>query len=118
VVHSAGGPAGFAVARSVPDLVEAVVAVEPVGCPTEEGVVSAMGGDAPFAAVYGDYVAERGQSRRAAACETAADVAAETAPASTMLRMPDEGVSGNTHLMMQDDNNAAIAGRLLSWLDR
>jgi len=35
LVHSAGGGSGFAVAQTVPDLVERIVAVEPVGALTD-----------------------------------------------------------------------------------
>ncbi|MDQ2055662.1 hypothetical protein [Halobellus sp. H-GB7] len=55
LVHSASGAAGFAVAQSSPSLVENIVAVEPVGCPTDEETVAKMGGNAPVLAVYGDY---------------------------------------------------------------
>jgi pimeloyl-ACP methyl ester carboxylesterase len=116
LVHSAGGPAGFQVVGRRPDLVSAVVAVEPVGCPTDPAAVDVMEA-APFMAVYGDYVAERGQTGRKDACETTADLASEDAPDSTLLDLPAEGVTGNTHLLMQDDNNDAIAGRIQSWLD-
>ena len=116
LVHSAAGGSGFAVAQSVPELVDRIVAVEPVGCPTDPDTVSAMGGDAPFMGVYGDYVDERGQGSRAAACQTTADLAGETNDASTMLDLPAEGITGNTHLLMQDDNNADIADRIVSWI--
>jgi len=55
---------GFAVAQTVPDLVERIVAVEPVGAPTDPPTVAEMGGDAPFMGVYGDYVDEREQTGR------------------------------------------------------
>ena len=116
LVHSAGGATGFAVARSVPDRVEAIVAVEPVGAPTDPGAVAEMGGDAPFLGVYGDYVTERGQTGRKEASQTTADLASEAAPKSTLLDLPAEGIAGNTHLLMQDDNNDAIATRVTSWL--
>lgn len=116
LVHSAGGASGFAVAQAVPDLVERIVAIEPVGAPTDPRTVADMGGDAAFMGVYGDYVAERGQTGRRAASRTTADLAAETTPASTLLSLPDEGVAGNTHLMMQDDNNGEIADRILGWI--
>jgi pimeloyl-ACP methyl ester carboxylesterase len=116
LVHSAGGATGFAVARSVPDRVEAIVAVEPVGAPTDPGTVAEMGGDAPFLGVYGDYVTERGQTGRKEASQTTADIASETAPKSTLLDLPAEGIAGNTHLLMQDENNDVIADRVGSWL--
>jgi len=48
----------------VPDLVERIVAVEPVGALTDPPTVAEMGGDAPFMGVYGDYVDEREQTGR------------------------------------------------------
>ena len=116
LVHSAGGSSGFTVAQAVPDLVERIIAVEPVGAPTDPQTVAEMGGDAPFMGVYGDYVDERGQTGRKEATQTTADLAEETNPASTLLSLPDEGISGNTHLMMQDDNNGEIADRIITWI--
>jgi len=116
LVHSAGGGSGFAVAQTVPDLVERIVAVEPVGAPTDPPTVAEMGGDAPFMGVYGDYVDEREQTGRKEATQTTAELAGEASPASTLLSLPDEGISGNTHLMMQDDNNGEIADRILTWI--
>ena len=116
LVHSAGGGSGFAVAQTVPDLVERIVAVEPVGAPTDPQIVAEMGGDAPFMGVYGDYVGERGQTGRKEATQTTAELAGEVSPASTLLSLPDEGISGNTHLMMQDDNNGEIADRIFTWI--
>jgi pimeloyl-ACP methyl ester carboxylesterase len=116
LVHSAGGGSGFAAARTVPNLVERIVAVEPVGCPTDPQTVAAMGGGAPFLGIYGDYVAARGQTGRRAACRTTVDLAGETSAASALLSLPDEGITGNTHLMMQGDNNGAIADRIVAWI--
>ncbi|RZV12624.1 hypothetical protein BDK88_0042 [Natrinema hispanicum] len=116
LVHSAGGGSGFAVAQTVPNLVERIVAVEPVGAPTDPQTVAEMGGDAPFMGVYGDYVDERGQTSRKEATQTTADLAGEENSVSTLLSLPDEGISGNTHLMMQDDNNGEIADRIITWI--
>jgi pimeloyl-ACP methyl ester carboxylesterase len=116
LVHSAGGGSGFAVAQTVPDLVEQIVAIEPVGAPTDPQTVAEMGGDAPFMGVYGDYVDERGQTGRKEATQTTAELAGEASPASTLLSLPEEGISGNTHLMMQDDNNGEVADRIITWI--
>ena len=32
------------------------------------------------------------------------------------MRLPEEGMFGNTHLLMVDDNNAEIAARIIEWL--
>jgi len=64
----------FAVAQTAPDLVERIVAVEPVGAPTDPPTVAEMGGDAPFMGVYGDYVDEREQTGRKEATQTTAEL--------------------------------------------
>jgi pimeloyl-ACP methyl ester carboxylesterase len=117
LVHSAAGASGVAVAQAVPNLVEQIVMVEPVGCPTDEQTVTNMGDDLPVMAIYGDYVDERRQTGRKTACEKTVNLASRTNPKSTMLSLPDEGVVGNTHLMMQDNNNAIIADRIRTWIE-
>jgi len=64
----------------VPDLVERIVAVEPVGAPTDPPTVAEMGGDAPFMGVYGDYVDEREQTGRKEATQTTAELAGRQVP--------------------------------------
>jgi hypothetical protein len=104
MVHSAAGPAGFGLARR-PGAVDALVVVEPIGCPD----AAADAPPTPFLAVYGDYIDARNQGNRLAACRaTAANVAANGQPG-TVLSYPDRDVFGNTHLLMQDDSSAAIA---------
>ncbi len=36
----------------------------------------------------------------------------------TILSLPELGMYGNTHMLMQDTNNLAIAKYLLRWIDR
>jgi len=101
----------------VPDLVERIVAVEPVGAPTDPPTVAEMGGDARFGWVS-MAITSTSVNRLVAkeATQTTAELAGEASPASTLLSLPDEGISGNTHLMMQDDNNGEIADRILTWI--
>lgn len=114
MVHSAAGPAGFQVALDHPELVQAMVVVEPTGCPEQmEGLP-----DMPFLAVYGDYIQARGQAGRLAACTTTAQLATAAGHPGALFSYPDMDVFGNTHLLMQDDNNDAIAGDILGWLEQ
>ena len=34
-----------------------------------------------------------------------------------MLAPPDQGIRGNSHMMMQDRNNLQIADLILKWID-
>ncbi|WP_431880098.1 hypothetical protein [Micromonospora marina] len=112
LAHSAAGSAAFAVADQHPEQVVAVVAVEPVGCPTEADQVPA----APTIAVYGDRIAERRQTGRLDACRSTVGLVDAGGHPGRLVYLPDEGVRGNTHLMMQDDNSADIWHRIEDFL--
>jgi len=113
VAHSAAGPASFQVALDRPELVAAMVVLEPTGCPEEAAAVP----DVPFLAVYGDYIASRGQSGRMAACQATADLAQAAGQPSDLFSYPAMDIFGNTHLLMQDDNNDEIAADVIAWLE-
>ncbi|MBU8861639.1 MULTISPECIES: hypothetical protein [unclassified Micromonospora] len=112
LAHSAAGSAAFAVADQHPEQVVAVVAVEPVGCPAEAGQVPT----APTIAVYGDRIAERRQTGRLDACRSTVGLVDAGGHPGRLVYLPDEGVRGNTHLMMQDDNSADIWHRIEDFL--
>lgn len=115
VLHSWAGRTGLQAAAQRPELVRGVVVVEPVGCPTnpadpffETGI--------PFLAVYGDFIEERGQLGRLAACRRTAEILGTRGVPADMLVLPEIGIAGNSHLMMQDDNNDDIARRIVTWI--
>ena len=114
IVHSAEGATGFEVARQRPELVETLVAVEPVGCPETESQVF---NGTEFAAVYGDYVQERGQTGRKHACETTVDLINENGGKAEMISLPDMEINGNSHLLMQGENNEEIAEIVMERLE-
>lgn len=116
VPHSMGGQTAFALAERRPELFRALVVVEPVGCPQTADQVAPIAG-VPFLAVYGDYIESRGQTGRREACRETARLIREAGGMGDLLSLPDEGIRGNTHLMMQDDNSADIANRILAWIE-
>jgi pimeloyl-ACP methyl ester carboxylesterase len=113
VFHSAGGEAAFSVALNHPSVVSHMVALEPVGCPSEGEDFA----EVPFLAVYGDYVQPRGQGSRLRACTATAAMVAEVGLKGEVLSYPEKQVFGNTHLFTQDDNNAQIAGDIIAWIE-
>lgn len=117
LAHSEGGPVVFAAARRHPGLVGAIVLIEPTGCPTTIPDTAPIA-DIPFLAVYGDYIQSRDQAERLAACRITAELIEEHGGRAELLELTDERVYGNTHLMMQDDNNIDIAERIMRWIDR
>lgn len=113
--HSQGGEAALTVAAGRPDLVRAVVALEPSGFPT--GDSSPGAGPLPLLIVLGDNldatptwtgleqrILAFGRARRDAGGEV------------RVLSLPEQGIRGNSHMLMMDDNSDAIAGRVVDWL--
>ena len=114
--HSAGGPVIFNTARRNPDLVSAIVVLEPTGCPTAAEDVEPIA-HIPFLAVYGDYIESRNQTGRLESCRATAALVREMGGRGEMLELTEEGIRGNSHMLMQDDNSAAIAARVMDWLE-
>lgn len=110
IAHSAAGPAAFEVAATRPELLDALVVVEPTGCPTD------VAPPVPFLAVYGDYIGPRGQTGRQSACQTTRDLVDAAGHPAAFISYPERGVMGNSHLLMQDDNADEIAGDIADWL--
>ena len=114
--HSAGGPVIFNTARRNPDLVSAIVVLEPTGCPTAAEDVESIA-HIPFLAVYGDYIESRNQTGRLESCRATAALVREMGGRGEMLELTEQGIRGNSHMLMQDDNSAAIAARVMDWLE-
>lgn len=115
VAHSAGGPTAVSAAMARPDLVAAIVLVEPTGPPTAANFPTLSGKS--LLGVYGDYIASRGQSGRKTATIEAADLFTQNGGHGEILDLvEDHNIRGNSHLMMQDNNNDFIASKILDWL--
>jgi pimeloyl-ACP methyl ester carboxylesterase len=114
VAHSMAGQDAFAFVRARPDLVAALVVVEPVGCPGASPPAAMLG--VPFYYVFGDHFEDRNMQGRFDACLATAQALREGGGTAEGLWLPAEGIFGNTHLLMVDDNNAEIAARSMAWL--
>jgi pimeloyl-ACP methyl ester carboxylesterase len=114
LVHSAAGAVGFAAARARPELMTALVVVEPTGCPVQSSEIAPL----PFLAIYGDYIDSRRQTGRLQSCQTTRDLVAAAGYPAEFISYPAIDVRGNTHLLMQDDNSADIFADVLAWLEQ
>ena len=92
----------------------ALVVVEPVGCPGASPPTAMFG--VPFYYVFGDHFEVRTMQGRFDACLATTQALREGGGRAEGLRLPAEGIFGNTHLLMVDDNNAEIAARIMAWL--
>lgn len=118
VVHSASGSTGLEATRMRPDLVKAIVAVEIVGSPTDADDIRKNFTDKQFIGVFGDHFDVRPMAGRHEACETTARLINEAGGQAEVIWLPKLGIRGNTHLLMQDNNNDVIAKMLLEKLVR
>jgi pimeloyl-ACP methyl ester carboxylesterase len=117
LAHSAGGPSAVAAAKTRPGLVRGLLMVEPTGAPVAADF-PALAGLSLFG-VYGDYIESRNQTNRKAALEASVALFIQNGGAAQVDSLPEDyAVSGNTHLMMQDNNNGFVAGLYLAWLQQ
>lgn len=117
IAHSAGGPQAVNAAMERPDLVAAIVLVEPTGPPTAANFPTLEG--KAMLGVYGDYIASRRQQGRKDATTAAAELFTQNGGHGEILDLvEDYGIRGNSHLMMQGNNNDDIAEMMIDWLDQ
>ena len=115
VAHSQGGAFAWQVAQMRPDLVRALVLIEPAG--TGDTAQAAKLKDIPQLVVYGDYVDAdprwsviRTNVRRFAASVREAGGAVDD------IDLPAKGIRGNSHMLMMDRNGDQVAQLVQDWL--
>ena len=115
IAHSQGGAYAFRVAERRPGRIAALVAIEPAQGGMTDG--AALAGT-PVLAVYGDHIARDARwptirARTEAYFNTARKAGAEI----EVLDLPQAGITGNSHMLMMERNNAEIAGLVHRWLE-
>ena len=125
VTHSQGGLPGWEVPLYT-DHVAAIVAIEPGGAPEvdSEAYNAMVEQDIPVTFYYGDYIGEEFTdvpaaamwSMMAASADTFTEAYNAAGGNSTVVHLPDEGITGNDHFMFQDLNNDVIADHIEAWI--
>lgn len=114
LAHSQGGGLALTMAARRPDLLRAVVAIEPSGAPPSPP----QGADCPaYLMVWGDHVRSHPvwSGYRAVVDHHLQQLRARGA-AATQLDLPEHGVNGNSHFPMLDLNSDEVLDRILHWL--
>ncbi|MEO8716176.1 MAG: alpha/beta fold hydrolase [Acetobacteraceae bacterium] len=115
IAHSSGGLIGLHAACRHPDLIAGFVGLEPSGFPTEPPPPGLA--DKPFLFVMGDYLAGHPLWRDVAAAQTRFAAALTQAGAHvTDWRLAEMGMTGNSHMLMMDDNSADLAAMVVDWI--
>ena len=125
VTHSQGGLAGWDVVLYI-DNVASIIAIEPGFAPTEgtPAYNKLMQIKIPICFYYGDYIGASFTNVPAAAMWAGMRGTADTFKESyttaggkcTVYDLPDEGISGNDHMMFQDLNNDVVEEHIEKWI--
>ena len=125
VTHSQGGLPGWEVPLYT-DHVAAIVAIEPGAAPEadSEAYNALVEQNIPVTFYYGDYIGEEFTdvpaaamwSMMAASADTFTEAYNAAGGSSTVVHLPDEGITGNDHFMFQDLNNDVIADHIEAWI--
>jgi hypothetical protein len=69
--------------------------------------------------LWGDYVETSSRwSPRLKACREFAEAVTKAGGRIDHVVLPEIGIKGNSHMLMQDDNSLEIADRLIAWIDK
>jgi pimeloyl-ACP methyl ester carboxylesterase len=115
LLHSQGGAFGFKVAEQRPDKVKAIVAIESATAGILANAPKLK--NTPVLMVFGDYVDQHPRWTTFKKIDTEYGNAIKAAGGTVdWVNLPDIGIKGNSHMMMQDKNNAQIAEVIQKWL--
>ncbi len=119
IVHSSGSNFAYQAALRRPDLVRAVVAIEPSGAPDPGTVDVARVKGVAHLTVWGDNTERSAFWQRMMPGETRYRQALSASGArADAIDLPKHGIRGNTHMLMMDSNSDEIAALIEDWLVR
>jgi pimeloyl-ACP methyl ester carboxylesterase len=119
VVHSLAGPFADALVGLRPGLVKAVVNIEGAQSVVLTDAQIAAYKGVPVLELFGDHLEApvfTGRSRYEARKAVVDRINRLEGGKATLVRLPDIGLKGNSHLMMQDKNNLEVADFILTWI--
>jgi hypothetical protein len=118
VSHSQSGIYPFQTAALDRDGIAGIVSIEPGTCPAANGDLKPYVG-LPILVLWGDYVDLSPRwAPRFKACREFIEAVNKVGGKAEMISLPDLGIKGNSHMLMQDRNSLELAGWLVGWLDR
>jgi pimeloyl-ACP methyl ester carboxylesterase len=117
MTHSQGGAFGFTAALHAPDLVRAVIAIEPSGVPSGADVATLR--DVPHLLVLGDHLQDSALwASLLPNVQRYFGALAHQGGVAEMLDLPALGIAGNSHFPMMDRNSDQVAGLVQAWMQR
>ncbi|HKA42978.1 MAG TPA: esterase [Burkholderiales bacterium] len=118
VSHSQSGIHPFQAAALSTKGIAAIVSIEPGACPAATGDLSPYL-KMPILVLFGDYVDLSPRwAPRLRMCRDFVRAAATAGGRAELVVLPDIGIRGASHMLMQDRNSLEIADWLLAWISR
>ncbi len=116
--HSQSGIYPFQTAALNTEGISAIVSIEPGACPAADSDLKPYI-KMPIMVLFGDYVelSPRWAPRLKACKEFVAKTNAAGGRAELLL-LPEIGIKGNSHMLMQDNNSIQIADLMGSWMEQ
>ena len=118
VSHSQSGIFPFQAAASGRQGIAGIVSIEPGACPAVDGDMAPYAG-LPILVLWGDFVQESPRwAPRLVACRDFARAANAAGSKVEVVVLPEIGISGNSHMLMQDRNSIELADWLVAWIGK
>lgn len=128
--HSQGGRAPLDAALANPGAVAGAVVTEPGGCraasvdaqlPSPDPIytnkeISKLARTTPVLVLFGDTLGNEDWKARLDDCKKLVRRLKDAGGNATMLYLPNQGVLGNSHMFMIDENNRQVADLLMKWI--
>ena len=124
--HSQGGQYPFEAALLKPAHVGAIVSIEPAGCRATSFTNADIATLAkiPILILFGDHIDAPQKvglvqwTDAFSDCEAFVRRVKSAGGNATFVHLPDKGIRGNSHMMMQDRNNLQVADLIIGWIRR
>ena len=118
VSHSQSGIYPFQAAQASREGIAAIIAIEPGACPAPDSDMGPYAG-LPVLLVWGDHVEESPRwAPRLKSCRAFVEAANRAGGRVELLVLPEIGIKGNSHMLMQDRNSQQVADILIDWIGR
>jgi pimeloyl-ACP methyl ester carboxylesterase len=117
ISHSQSGIYPFQTAQLSTDGIAGIISIEPGACPAANSDLTPYI-KMPLMVLFGDYVELSPRwAPRLKACREFIQKTNQAGGKAELLVLPEIGIKGNSHMLMQDTNSIQIADILSSWIE-
>lgn len=118
ISHSQSGFYPFQTAALNTQNIAGIVSIEPGACPAATGDLAPYM-KMPILVLFGDYVDLVPRwAPRLKQCREFVEAMKKAGDRAELVVLPEIGIKGNSHMMMQDKNSLDVAAWLATWLDK